>query len=135
MLVVVVNESRKKSFRRSKRVISSVLPSITIRVNIGNLPRRVAIQLIENLKTSATRGTKVKLFLEDKAGYFGLKCVEVGPRSVSTEPFVMAASSIDDELQANKWLVTTLVPSKKEKTQMNQQLKSAAHSKGCPVQK
>lgn len=130
MLVVVVNSSRKKSFRRSKRIVSAVLPSVTIRVNLGHLPKRVLLQLIENLKQSATRGTNLKLFFEDKTGFFGLKCVEIGPRSVAIEPFVLAASSLDDELAESEWLVTTLVPTAKEKAVKKQALTAAAENKG-----
>lgn len=135
MLVVVVNSSRKKSFRRSKRIVSAVLPSVTIRVNLGHLPKRVLLQLIENLKQSATRGTNVKLFFEDKTGFFGLKCVEIGPRSVAMEPFVLAASGLDEELAVNEWLVTTLVPTAKEKAVKKQALTESRENKGVPPEK
>ena len=116
MRVVVVNLSKKKSFRKSKRIVSAVLPSITIRVNLGDVPRRVLLVLLKNLKSSASRGTQLKVFFEDNQGYHGFKCVEIGPRGVQVEPFVLARSSLDPELSMAGWLEQTPSSKVKRKT-------------------
>lgn len=41
MKIIVYNNSRKKRFRTTKRIVSSLLPSVNPRLNIGRLPRRV----------------------------------------------------------------------------------------------
>lgn len=98
--VTVVNYSKKKSFRSSKRLITQVLPSITNRVNLGCLPKRILLRFIKNLKRNATKGTSVKIFFEAKGlGCRGYKCIEVGTKSSHLEPFTFSSSRIDQDLK------------------------------------
>lgn len=78
MIILVLNRSRKKSFRSSKRIISSVFPSITNRLNIGDIPQRIIIQLIKDLKLKANRGTSIEIYVQDKTGYHGFKLIQIG---------------------------------------------------------
>lgn len=103
-VVVVVNLSKKKTFRKSKRIVSAVLPQVSKRVNLGDIPVRVLLELIRKLKEAASRGTKVKIFYEAKQGYVGMKCVEVGSPSNSLEPFVMCDSNLDPQLRMAGWI-------------------------------
>lgn len=50
MIVMVINSSKKKSFRSSKRLIAEVLQPITNRVAIGDIPKRILIDFILKLK-------------------------------------------------------------------------------------
>jgi hypothetical protein len=99
VLVIVVNLSRKKAYRASKRVVAAVLPQITIRLNIGSVPQRVLIQLVKALRESANRGTCLKIFFEDRLGYHGVKCLEIGKTGNWLKRFVYCESSIDERLR------------------------------------
>lgn len=81
MIVLIFNKSRKKSFRRTKRIISSVLPPLSNRLNIGSIPRRIILQLIDDLKKVVNRGTKIEFYIEDSDGYMGFKMVSIGKKS------------------------------------------------------
>lgn len=89
MLILILNRSRKKSFRNSKRMISSVLPSITNRLNIGNLPKRIAFQLIKDLKKKVNRGTSIEFYIEDKSAYHGFKLIQIGKVNKKVELFTI----------------------------------------------
>ena len=104
MLVTVINLSRKKSFRTSKRIVSIVLPQVSKRVNLGYVPRRVVLELVRNLRKSATRFTCVKLFFADSRGYHGMKCLEIGKPAPWLQSFVYCESSLDSELKMEGWL-------------------------------
>lgn len=80
MIVLILNRSRKKKFRSTKRIISSVLPSITNRLNIGDIPQRVIIQLIKDLKMKAGRGISIEIYIQDKTAYHGFKLVQIGKK-------------------------------------------------------
>ncbi|TKW75092.1 MAG: hypothetical protein DI543_23230 [Bradyrhizobium icense] len=98
--VTVINYSKKKSFRSSKRIVTRVLPSVTNRVNIGCLPKRVLLKLIRNLRNNVTKGTSVKVFFEAKGvGYRGYKCIEIGRKTEHLAPFAFSISRIDDDLK------------------------------------
>lgn len=99
----IINCSKKKSFRSSKRIITQVLPSVTNRVNLGCLPKRVLFKLIKNLRLNATKGTSIKIFFEAKGlGYRGYKCIEIGVKSPKLEPFVFSSSRMDGELKLER---------------------------------
>ena len=104
MLVVILNLSRKKSFRKSKRKLASVLPSATPRMHLGDIPKRVLFPLINELRKTASRGTQIKIFVEDRAGYHGWKCVEIGRHSFHLESFVFTESTLHNELADRGWL-------------------------------
>lgn len=104
MLVVVVNLSRRKAYRTSKRIISAVLPQITIRLNLGRVPKRVLLELVSKLRNSASRGSCVKIFFEDTKAHHGMKCLEVGKTAAWLNKFIYCESSIDAELALRGWL-------------------------------
>lgn len=89
MIVLILNRSRKKSFRGSKRIISSVLPSITNRLNIGDIPQRIIIQLIKDLKNKVNRGTSIEVYIQDKSSYHGFKLVQIGKVNKKVELFTI----------------------------------------------
>lgn len=78
MIILIYNRSRKKRFRSTKRVISSVLPSISNRLNIGNIPKRVIEELILDLKKFSGRGTAIEIYIENKDGYHGFEICMIG---------------------------------------------------------
>lgn len=107
MIIIVINSSKKKSFRTSKRIITEVIQPITNRVSIGDIPKRVILSLIKNLKFSVTKGTSIQIFIESKnIGFRGFKCIEIGVKKQFLEPFVMSSSLIDKEL-----ILAKLIPS------------------------
>ena len=95
-----MNRSRKKAFRRTKRMVSAVLPSISNRVNIGDLPKRVLVELIKNMRHGTTKGVSIQLFFEEKEGFRGFKCIEFGTKMRHLEDFVNTDSDFDLDLQA-----------------------------------
>lgn len=80
MIVIVHNKSRKKSFRTTKRIISTVLPAIDIRINLGDIPERVLNTLIEELRKTVNRGTNIKIFIKKHNGFSGFKMIEIGKK-------------------------------------------------------
>ena len=103
MLVFVVNASKKKAFRRTKRIIASVLQPISNRIALGDVPKRVLIAFIKNLKSNTTKGTSVQIFIESKnIGFRGFKCIQVGTIKLNLEEFTTAKSLIDKDLVINK---------------------------------
>ena len=98
MNIIILNLSKKKSFRQTKRMISMVVPPITNRVNIGDLPKRVIIRLIKNLKEKVNRGTNIKIFIESKEGFRGFKCFEIGKKSNDFEFWINSKSFLDKEI-------------------------------------
>ena len=98
MLVIIINQSKKKSFLKSKRLISSVLPEINLRINLGDIPKRVLMSLLKELRLTASRATNLKIFIESKKSYHGFKCVEIGKPSFHLEPFTTSSSTFDTEL-------------------------------------
>ena len=113
MLVVILNLSRKKSFRKSKRKLASVLPNAMPRLHLGDIPKRVLFSLIDDLRKTASRATQIKVFVEDRAGYHGWKCIEIGRHSFHLESFVFTESTLHDELADLGWL--SKYPSLKQK--------------------
>ena len=110
MIIIIVNASKKKAFRSSKRIIAEVLQPITNRLSIGDVPKRVIVKIINNLKLNVTRGTCIQIFIESKnIGYRGFKCIEVGTKTKSLEAFVMSSSLIDKDLILAK-IITKLDP-------------------------
>lgn len=92
MLILVLNRSRKRKFRSTKRVITSVLPSITNRLNIGDVPQRVIIQLIKDLKVFSGRGISIEVYIQDKSAYHGFKLVQIGKKTPQVEIFTMPSN-------------------------------------------
>jgi hypothetical protein len=78
MIILIYNRSRKKRFRSTKRIISSVLPSISNRLNIGSIPKRVIEELILDLKKFSGRGTAIEIYIENKDGYHGFELCTIG---------------------------------------------------------
>lgn len=78
MIILIYNRSRKKRFRSTKRIISSVLPSISNRLNIGSIPKRVIESLILDLKKISGRGTAIEIYIENKDGYNGFELCTIG---------------------------------------------------------
>jgi len=95
-----MNRSRKKAFRRTKRVVSALLPSISNRVNIGDIPKRVLLELVKNLRHGTTKGVSIQLFFEEKQGFRGFKCIEFGTKSHRVMDFVNVDSRFDLDLVA-----------------------------------
>lgn len=87
MKVLIYNRSRKKRFRSTKRIISSVLPSISNRLNIGNVPKRVIEQLILQLKMVSGRGTAIEIYIENSDGYHGFEVVFIGKKNSKVDIF------------------------------------------------
>lgn len=116
VLVVILNQSRKKSFRKSKRCVSSILPSISIRLNIGDIPKRVLWKMIEDLRGQASRATCIKIFIQSNGSYHGWKCLEIGKHASNLDEFVYSGSTLDVELEEYGWLPKppSLKPSRKK---------------------
>lgn len=107
MNIIIINSSKKKSFRSSKRIIGMVLQLITNRVAIGDIPKRVFIKLLLDLKKNTTRGTSIQVFFEAKnIGFRGFKCIQIGVRRKNLEEFMFSSSLIDNDLKAYKLLET-----------------------------
>lgn len=87
MKIIVYNNSRKKRFRTTKRIVSSLLPSVNPRLNIGRLPRRVIEQLICDLKKHSGRGCYIEIYIENNNGYHGFEIVNIGKKSPNLELF------------------------------------------------
>lgn len=103
MNVIIINSSKKKAFRKSKRIISAVIPSVTNRVSLADIPKRILIELIKNLKLATTRGTSIQIFFESKIlGFRGFKCIQVGVEKNNLAEFVNSKSLIDKDLIINK---------------------------------
>jgi len=96
---VIHNKSKGKQFRATKRIISEVLPFVDIRLNIGNIPLRVLLKLIKNLRLVSRRGTCVQIFFKANEGYHGFKLVEVGRKCEWLDRFRYCDSAIDDALK------------------------------------
>lgn len=101
MKILILNNSRKKSFRQTKRIISAILPAINNRLNIGDLPKRIIIQLLKELKGMVNRGTSIQIFIEDASGYQGFKLVEIGKIKIHLE-FFKIACGLDKDLKYHK---------------------------------
>lgn len=105
MIIVIINSSKKKSFRRSKRIIAGVLQPISNRISLGDIPKRVLIELLKNLKISVTKGTSIQAFIESKnIGFRGFKCIQIGTHKNHLEEFTTSKSLIDIDLISNKIL-------------------------------
>lgn len=87
MITLILNRSKKRKFRSTKRIITSVIPSITNRLNIGDIPQRVIIQLIKNLKLKSSRGICIEIYIQDKSAYHGFKLVQIGKKFNHVERF------------------------------------------------
>lgn len=75
-------------------MISSVLPQISNRVSIGNVPKRIAIKLVEDLRKNVNRGAKIEFYIEDLDSYMGFKMIPIGKKS--KESFFDIKTSLDD---------------------------------------
>jgi hypothetical protein len=81
-------------------MVTAVLPSISNRVNIGDVPKRVLLELVKNLRHGTTKGVCIQLFFEEKQGFRGFKCVEFGTKSIRWLNFVNVDSRFDLDLAA-----------------------------------
>lgn len=106
MIIIIVNSSKKKAFRRSKRIISAVIQPISNRIAIGDIPKRVLLRLCVNLKFSVTKGTSVQIFIESKnIGFRGFKCIQIGSIKNNLEEFSTAKSLIDSDFISNRLIL------------------------------
>lgn len=90
MFVVIQNKSKGKSYRKTKRIISMVLPKVDIRLNIGDIPLRVLEKLIKNLKCEVNRGTNIKIFIKTASGFLGTTLIEIGKKEKYLENFTLS---------------------------------------------
>ena len=81
-------------------MVTAVLPSISNRVNIGDVPKRVLLELVKNLRYGTTKGVCIQLFFEEKQGFRGFKCIEFGTKSSRLLNFVNVDSPFDLDLAA-----------------------------------
>jgi hypothetical protein len=95
-----MNRSRRKAFRRTKRIVAAVLPAISNRVNIGDIPKRVLLELVKNLRHGTTKGVCIQLFFEERQGFRGFKCIEFGTKSFRLLDFINVDSRFDLDLAA-----------------------------------
>ena len=102
MKIIIINRSTKLSLNTTQKIISQVLEPIYRRVNAGDIPMRVLIQLIKNLKKIATKSTSIKVFISTDIGYKGFKCIEIGKPHAVYEKYTHALSHIDKELKEHK---------------------------------
>lgn len=79
-------------------MVSVVLPSISNRVNLGDIPKRVLLELVKNLRHGTTKGVCIQLFFEEKQGFRGFKCIEFGTKSFRLQGFVNVDSRFDLDL-------------------------------------
>lgn len=87
MFVVILNKSKGKTFRKTKRIISIVLPKVDLRMNMGEIPLRVLKELIMELKQHARRATNIKIFVKTKSGFSGCTLIEIGKKEKFLENF------------------------------------------------
>ena len=81
MIIICQDKSRtERTFRKSRRVLSSLLFRISKRVYIGSLPRRIIGQLIRHLKINASKGSNIYIWVENKSGFMGFELVRIGPQ-------------------------------------------------------
>lgn len=80
MYVVIQNKSKKKVFRKTKRLITSIIPLVDKRLNIGDIPERILFQLIDDLKRMSSRGMNVKIFIYNKQNSFKFDLIEIGKK-------------------------------------------------------
>lgn len=103
MIIVVINSSKKKAFRKSKRIVTSVVQPISNRISLGDVPKRVLIELAKNLRLATTRGTSIQIFFESRnIGFRGFKCIQIGKIKPHLEEFTTSKSLIDIDLIFNK---------------------------------
>ena len=100
MIVVVHNQSTRRAFRRTKRIITAVLPAVGIRLNLGDVPKRVMLALTGKLRDATTKGTCVKMFVADSSAYRGFKCIEFGTKAPVLAEFTYSRSKFDIDLIA-----------------------------------
>jgi hypothetical protein len=98
-MICVQNSSRAKSFTVTKRLITCVVPVATIRLNIGDVPKRVILKLIKDLRGVANKNTEVKIYFPDRDSFRGIKCVEIGKSDKQVACFKNSSSKLDAELK------------------------------------
>jgi hypothetical protein len=62
LMICVQNSSDGKSYTETKRVVGSVIPRMDIRLNIGDVPKRVLLKLIKDLRGIANKSTEIKIY-------------------------------------------------------------------------
>ena len=80
MFVIIENKSKFKCFRKTKRLITSVLPLVDKRLNIGDIPERVLEKLIIELRKLTSRGTNIKIFIYRKQFANKFELIEIGKK-------------------------------------------------------
>ena len=95
MIIIILNKSKKKSFRTSRRIINKVLPRVDLRLNVGNIPLRVLVKLVDDLKKTTTKGTSIKIFVENKNGYHKMNIIQIGTKHSYLEIFEMTKSNYE----------------------------------------
>lgn len=87
-------------------MVTAVLPSISNRVNIGDIPKRVLLELVKNLRHGTTKGVCIQLYFEEKQGFRGFKCIEFGTKSYRVQNFVNVDSRFDLDMAAKGLMAT-----------------------------
>lgn len=98
MDVIVVNKSKGKVFRSTRRIIGALLVPITKRVHIGSMPRRALKVMLRNLRAESRRGINIKVLYSSKAGYHGFKGIELGGGESFFVMFKASKTKVDNDL-------------------------------------
>ncbi len=102
MLIIVFNKSRKRRLKQTKRILSNILFPVYDRLHLGNIPSRNIIDLIKKLKTHSGSGTNIKIFIESKEGYHGVKLISIGKKDEKLRIMELSKSKIDEKLIKEK---------------------------------
>ena len=71
MNIIVFDNSGGKSWKHSRRLFSSLLPTLTDRIFVGRLSKRVIESMIYDLKGKISRRSEILLLISNKSGYHG----------------------------------------------------------------
>lgn len=95
MIIIILNKSKNNSFKKSKRIINKVLNPIDLRINMGNLPKRVIIKLISDLKLIRTKNTNICIFIENKNCFSNFNLIEIGKKNNYLNIFKMFSEELN----------------------------------------
>lgn len=90
MIVLVIDFSKKKSFKKNSLILGLNLWRIKNRIYVGNLPLRVIQKMLKDIRSTATKCTSVATFSADKKSHTGwrVQIVGVGELNEFLSPFV-----------------------------------------------
>lgn len=78
MNIVVFDNSKGKSYRKTRRHFSKLLVRLTDRQFVGNLPSRIIEQLLKNVRHMVSKNSDVLILVADKDGFHGWKGYHYG---------------------------------------------------------